>query len=416
MNPLRTVEATDSTLSYVGITLKTLFEKQARLTPSNIAVEFSDMRLTYSELNTRATTLADVLRNQYRIGLHSKVGMVDYNTVETMIALVAIVKAGAAYVPLSVDDPESRLKILACEIKLDAVICEPQNAYIFESVGVLAIPNSTDMNLKRSFTVSEYSDESPEYVSEPKQTEADLAAVIYTSGSSGVSKGVMVPQSAVCHIIQCFQRSDDARVLSSSSLIWISHLRPVWCTLCSGATLVLCTKQQKTVGLVEFLISANISDVLITPGQLAVIHPSQRALLTTLRILTISGDVIPSQLLENWGPYSASAQMREWPRLIGAYGATELCGGVMDLDFATSALLGVPSYIPRPYATLHVLDDGLNPISDKTEVGDLYVSGRILALGYYDDNLTNEKFRSVCVNNGSPERMFKTGDLARRIV
>lgn len=216
-------------------TIHQLFEEQVERTPNDVAVVYQDMRLTYRELNEQANQLAHVLRKAYHLKPDDLVGIHVDRTEQMMIALLAILKAGAAYVPIDPTYPEERKRYIVENSKMKVLLTEKKYTEEFRSFPMEVFVVDSEEGLH----VTGETLDNPKQVNQPN----DLAYVIYTSGSTGRPKGVMVSHSNVVNFFfamdQCIEpNSDDALLAVTTYSFDISVLELLW-TLTRGIQVVL---------------------------------------------------------------------------------------------------------------------------------------------------------------------------------
>lgn len=309
--------------SYEGlVTLKEIFEGQAKRVPRNVALEDATGKrsLSYAELDSLADSLAGLLRTRYGIGPGSRVCLAAERTVEAMISLLAILKAGGTYVPLGLRLPDARLRTMIDDVLPSVVLCGEGSVDRFSTLGMdlLFVVRVDDLTRTR---------ESPPI--HMPQTEAsvpgkdELAYIIFTSGTTGKPKGVMVPNSAMARYIDAMRQllnpGPDERVIQIMELTFDSSVFDIWMTWAFGGTAVLCDKWAALEGLGDFISKRNITYLGCTPTQLSVLTPDE---VPTLRVVAIGGEAVPPPLIQTWVQHPCC-------RIYNQYGPTE---AARDLD------------------------------------------------------------------------------------
>jgi arthrofactin-type cyclic lipopeptide synthetase C len=373
-----------------GTTLHGRIEAQATLTPEAIAAVHQGRQLTYAELNQQANLLAHHL---LALGVRpdDRVAIVARRGLDTLAGLLAILKAGACYVPVDPSHPAERLNYLLTDSAPVAVLA--QHA-LLERLPVLDVPV---INLDR-YTWQHHSASNPTVAVTP----SNLAYVIYTSGSTGLPKGVMVEHHTVANLVDWHCRAFDlcagSHTASVAGFGFDAMAWEVWPALCVGATLHLPPANDGAEDIDALLAwwCAQPLDVCFLPTPVAEYAFSQQIEHPTLRTLLIGGDRLRQ---------FARAQRFE---LINNYGPTEAT------VVATSGKVeaGQPLHIGKPVAnaTVYVLDEQQRPVPLGV-AGELYVGGKGVARGYLNrPELTAERFLQDPFNGG---RMYRTGDLVR---
>ncbi|WP_279578654.1 non-ribosomal peptide synthetase [Streptomyces sp. Tu 3180] len=404
-----------------GVSLAGLFEARAAAAPGAVAVVCGDRSVSYGELNASANRLARRLVAG-GAGPGRFVGLALPRSVELVTALLAVVKSGAAYVPMDPDYPAERLAhmvadsapvlvVTASGVDLSGVDCGGASVVVLDAPDVTAevdgLPGGDLSDAERGGVLCGGS----------------AAYVIYTSGSTGRPKGVVVPHG---NVVRLFSATEDRFGFGPDDVWTLFHsyafdfsVWEVWGPLLHGGRLVVVPFEvsRSPEEFLELLVAEGVTVLNQTPSafyQLMRVEgerPDLGARLS-LRYVVFGGEALDLWRLEEW--YGRHAE--DAPRLVNMYGITETTVHVThrDLDAAGSAS-ATASLIGRPIPDLrvHVLDAFLAPVPTGI-VGEMYVSGAGLARGYLGRHaLTAERF--VADPYGPPgTRMYRTGDLARR--
>ena len=380
-----------------------LFEEQTASNPNNIAVVFEDKQITYQELNEASNQLAHYLITQRQVKPDTLVGICVERSLDMMIGILGILKAGGAYVPLDSSYPKARLAYMLADAKLDTVITQThlrEQLSISEQCAVCLDDEIVMKVLGRQAIGNIF----------PHQLNLHsdhLAYVIYTSGSTGEPKGVMIEHSGVVNMVQGHQRifkvSENSRVLNFSSLSFDAGVWEWTMALFNGAALYICSNEDRLSPekLQNNLISHAISHVLLPPALLNHLELSDEY---KFDCLIIGGDSCDESLAQKWA---------ERYNMYNAYGPTEssVCVSVGAINADSKLIIGQPIINVQ----LHVLNQTGQLLPAGT-IGELYIGGAGLARGYLNQpQLTQERFIQRPVKNEINERLYKTGDLVRRL-
>jgi aspartate racemase len=385
-----------------------LVEAQAVRTPNASAVEHAGRALTYSELNQRANQLAHFLRKR-GIGPESRVGVCLRRSLELPVALLAVLKAGAACVPLDPAYPKERITYMLEDSGTPLVLTQP---------GLLAEVTDFDaevINLEPDWKL--FAGESHGNVVSGVKPE-NLAYVIYTSGSTGKPRGVLLTHGglvnhnvAATHLFSLTPADRMAQFASISFDIAVEEIFPTWI---SGGALVV-REEDASLVVGDFLQWVDRNRVTALDLPTAYWHElvrelaeSSLSLPQSLRMVIVGGEKASLAALTSWRKLAGSRV-----RWVNTYGPTET--SVIVSSFEPKISDEIPSVLPigRPIANtkIYILGKNLQPLPIGI-AGDLYVSGPGLARGYHNrPEITAEKFVADPFQPG--KRMYKTGDLAR---
>ncbi|OQY27941.1 MAG: hypothetical protein B6244_08885 [Candidatus Cloacimonetes bacterium 4572_55] len=377
-----------------------LFEEQVEKSPHAVAIEFQGDRLTYDELNQKANQLARYVQ-KYSVEPENIVGVFVHCPPKSIVALLAILKAGAAYLPLDPNYSQEKLSEIIRDAKIETILTQEKSS--------LNLPkNSTRwvlLDKDQKIIDKEPADNLPLLA-----TASNLAYVAFTSGSiMGKPKGVMIGHQAICHLTKettrAFSIIPKSRILQSVPLGYPISTSDIFVALCSGATLCLAKKEDMTPGrnLYQTLWQLKITCVTLAPGALRSMPDEP---LPDLKTLVVTGDLCPDGLRSKWA---------KGRKFISAYGVAEYTAYA-----AISKPLKPtdPTHIGKPIGNtrLYILDEHKRPTPIGVP-GELYVGGVGLARGYVNrPDLTNKKFVpdpfTEKMNEKSDRKLFKTGDVA----
>ncbi|MDL4820040.1 non-ribosomal peptide synthase/polyketide synthase [Actinomadura opuntiae] len=374
-----------------------LFEAQAARRPAATAVEAGGAELSYADLDARANRLARLLIRR-GVGPESVVAVCMERGADLMAALLAIGKAGGAYLPLDPGYPSERIAFMLADARPAAVLVTAETAAALPAGtgGVLAVDGASS------------SAESPDPVTgadrlRPLST-AHPAYVIYTSGSTGRPKGVVVSHAGVASLVAGQVRhlgvGPGARVGQFASAGFDTFGWEWLMALLAGATLVVIPERDRLgSALPRFLADRRITHVTLPPGVLATLDEGS---IDPGTVLVVAGEACPPDVLARWAPGR---------RMFDSYGPTETTVDATlwrcDPD-AAEAAIGSPVLDTAVY----VLDERLAPVPPGV-TGELYVAGRGLARGYLGrPALTAERFVADPFGKAGA-RLYRTGDRAR---
>jgi len=381
-----------------------LFEAQAEQHPQVIAVSFGDRKITYAQLNAKAGELAKAIVSVAPESL--VIGVSATRSVETIISLFAILKAGKAYLPLDPSFPANRLQDIVADSGMDTILAPQSDQEVFSAVVNNVIVSDQPVN-------------PPEFPGEWDKTK--VAYIIYTSGSTGKPKGVCVGHAGVVSMVN-WQRHLSPylgvghRTLQFSPLIFDASVMEVFSTLCIGGTLVLIDDETviDPLKLLKYIDEQSVNRIIVP--------------FVALQYLTEAADAeqyFPQSLQE---VISAGEQLKITPQILrffqalpgcvfyNMYGPTEasVCSTALKMEGPAQNWPLLPN-IGKPIANveIHVVDEQLKPVADG-EQGELCISGISLAYGYLNrPELTNEKFVNWTTASGKPSRIYRSGDLGR---
>ncbi|OEK07405.1 hypothetical protein A8C32_18400 [Flavivirga aquatica] len=387
-------------------TIIDMFNHQATKTPDAIAVVFNKTQFTYKELDERSNQLAKYLITKYKVEPNSIVGICMDRSVDMIISILAILKTRSAYVSLDPNYPKQRLQSIIKESQLNNILSTSKsNLETFINLDTISIIDINNVSTNKI-------DVAPLNL---KYHSEDSVYVLFTSGSTGVPKGVTMGNKALVNLLQ-WQESQfidhlERSVLQFASINFDVSFQEIFSTLCFGQKLVLVTEQERkdTIMLLEKISTNHITHVFVPfvvleslalSAKVQSIYPSSlKEIITAGEQLQVSTEI--RNFINNCGC-----------QLINQYGPSEthVVSSYKISDIKTAPYLppiGTPIHNSELYILNHKLS--LVPIG---VVGELCVAGDALAKGYLNQEaLTKEKFIAHPLKNG--ERLYKTGDLAK---
>jgi amino acid adenylation domain-containing protein len=378
-------------------------EDQATLRPSAPAIDAWDTGvMTYQDLDERATALAHRLLS---LGVKPKqyVPLCFDKSGWTIVAILAVLKAGAAFVPLDFEAPVLRLRELVGDVQADLLLCAPQYESLCQS-----IPCST-LVVDRKMTAQHHS-----HVSNLPRVQSDFPAyAFYTSGSTGKPKGAVLNHyhwvTSNAGFASGWNISESSRVLQFASYTFDACLIEIFSTLMSGGTVCVPDQASRTNDLIGVMNKFNVNWATLTPSVVRMMQPSQ---VPTLKTLVLVGEAMSQQDLVTWADRAT---------LGNGYGPTE-CAAI-----ATSNIMKPhtkPNNLGKPVTARGwiVSRDDHHALAPIGAVGELLLEGGAVGVGYLNDpEKTAQSFiddvkwsREICQADATASlRIYKTGDLVK---
>ncbi|KAF9888923.1 hypothetical protein FE257_008092 [Aspergillus nanangensis] len=368
--------------------------------PTALAVEDSNGALTYAELDKLSSHLAVHLQDRYGVGSGTMVMLCVSKTRWAIVAMLAINKAGACFVPCNSDTPASRRQAMAAICNSQLVVASPEYEQTFAGVVDVTIVISPAM--MESLSAEKH----------PRTFQSDPKAPAYcffTSGSTGDPKGCLGSHSAlaaVAHQVPALQLTPESRVLQFAKLGFGISFIEIFCTLSAGGLICVPSDHERMNTLSPVINRMRVNWALLTPTVAESLHPDS---IPTLKTLFLGGESPSEGLILKWMSKTSLFQV---------YGTTEMAGVALVSSQIHSPqarkTIGIPSN-SRVWLVDPANHDNLAPIG---AVGELIIEGPSLADGYLGDpERTKKSFLadSPWLKNTSPQsiRLYKTGDLVR---
>ncbi|HSE19640.1 MAG TPA: amino acid adenylation domain-containing protein [Pyrinomonadaceae bacterium] len=381
-----------------------LFEQQVSANPEAVALVHKDERLTYRELNERANQLAHHLR---KLGTtpESLVGVCMERSAEAVVAILGVLKAGGAYLPLSPQQPPDRLSFMLRDARVKVLLTQEHllSRLPTEETQVVCLDTEWSAPGKESTG------------NPPSEMLAETVAyLIYTSGSTGNPKGVLVSHRNLVHSTFArfrYYHEPVESFLLLSPFAFDSSVAGLFWTLCRGGMLVIPAEDsiQDPAYLAELIAHHSVSHLLALPAFYELVLPQHRTgKLASLRTVIVAGEPCPPELVQR------HAETLPQATLFNEYGPTEAT--VWSSVHRCDANLGqtrVPVGRPVANTQIYVLDRQLEPVPVGI-IHEVYIGGDGLARGYLNHpELTAERFVPNPFSAKPGARLYKTGDLAR---
>ena len=393
-----------------------LIAEQIARTPDAIAIEFGDRRLSYRELGEQAAALASELANR-GAGPDSLVGLCLTRSPQMVVALLGILEAGSAYLPLDPAYPVDRLAFMLVDARLSIVVTEAAVEPILDRAIEAAIETGRNQRpeLVRFDPTSPHKGRNRfgTTVVSPR----NLAYVIYTSGSTGKPKGVMIEHGGLSNYLgwalKAYHPASGSGAPVQSPIGFDLTVTSLFLPLLTGRAVHLIPEEDSVNGLVAAMRSRRrYSLVKLTPAHLEILNHSipDDAAPDAANALVIGGEQLSAEQVAFWRSRAPHT------RLFNEYGPTETVVGCSVHEVDGSTGISGPIPIGRPIANtqIYVLDRHLQPCPIGTP-GELCIGGAGVARGYLNrPELSAERFVADPYSESAGARMYRTGDLARR--
>ena len=384
--------------------LSDLFEAQVALTPDAVAVAYGDDELTYGELNQRANQLAHYLR-ALGVGPDTLVGIYVERSMNMMVGLLGIIKAGGAYLPLDSSYPKPWLSFMLEDGQVPVLLTQQRLLEELPEHSATVVQLDTDWNV-----IAQQSEENPIHTTTPE----NLAYVIYTSGSTGQPKGVCISQQAISRLVfnsNYVQLSPLDRIAQASNASFDAATFEIWGAWLQGARLIGFSKDVvlSPRELAAQIKEKRISAIFLTTALFNQIAREAPVAFSTVKHVLFGGEAVDPRWAKEVLTHGAPE------RLLHVYGPTE------STTFSSWQLVRevpdgattIPIGIPLSNTQIYVLDDSMQPVPIGV-AGELYIGGEGLARNYHNrPQLSAERFIPNPFGAKPGARLYRTGDLVR---
>lgn len=340
--------------------------KWSAQTPDKLALVGREVQITYAELESGTNALANALQAR-GIGRGARVSFVLPRGPKAVVLLISILKAGAAYVPLDADSPQSRIKDCLEDAQAQLVIVDEDRFTLEEGAGVI-------LPLRTLLAEAEVASKLPLNTAEQLQG-TDLAYIIFTSGTTGRPKGVPIAHEQLSNFIAGNQRAcicvqPDDIVFQGFSPASDGHHEEVWPTLAAGATLVVATSQEIYSGadLSVFLNAHKVTVISCAPTLLSMLEDD----IPSLRRILFGAENLPAALVKRWA--------KPGREILNTYGPTEATVGATFSVCQPDQTITIGKPLPNYYCD--ILSEDLTPVPVGEE-GELCLSGVGVSRGYF---------------------------------
>jgi pristinamycin I synthase-3/4 len=383
-------------------TVHELFEARARKFPGRVAASCGGEELTYARLNERANRMAERLAAE---GVRSGdvVGVLMRRSLDLVVGTLAILKAGAAYVPLTGGRPAAQVRTIMNECGASTIVIDRQHR-ASDVVRAESARGTRIVNIDELPTTGAVA---PAVTVEPAQ----LAYIMFTSGSTGRPKGVAVTHDNVVELVRdsCWRPENHERVLVHSAYGFDASTYEMWLPLLSGTQVVVVPAEVRDVhGLAKVIEQEQVTAAYFTTGLFNIMADECVEALGRLREVWTSGDVASVAAIQRVLGHCPDTTV------VHGYGPTETtvwCGYQL-FEPPHRRLVDLTLGVPMTNTRMYVLDEHLRPVP-LGGIGELYVAGLHLARGYVGSpELTASRFVADPIA-GTGERMYRTGDLVR---
>jgi amino acid adenylation domain-containing protein len=402
-------------------TIVDLFVAQVARTPGDEAIRLADQSLTYRELNDRANQMAAHLR-ALGVGPGQLVALYMEHSIEVVSAILGVLKAGAAYVPVDPASPTERLAFMLHDVReglagtLPVVVTHSRLISRLPSAAARVVTLDAGFDVRHTLLPVE----AQTGVCGPQPQ--DLAYVIYTSGSTGKPKGVMIEHRSLVNYIwwanEKYCRGERLTWPLFSSLAFDLTVTSIFTPLISGGGIVVYGEDPGMPGMtiVKVVEDHAVDIVKLTPAHLAMIK-DMNLRGTRIRKLIVGGEDFKTALARD-----VTRNFGRPVEIYNEYGPTEATVGCMihRYHMEKDPSLSVPIGIPAANAGVYILDEQLRPVPPGV-IGEMYLAGDGLARGYFNrPELTAQKFLTTedprqkgPRHSSASLRLYKTGDIAR---
>ena len=379
-------------------TIAQLIEEQAEKTPDNIALVFGDKKLTYKELNEKSNSLAYYLRNKMQIKRNDLVGIMLNRSLEMIIAILGVLKAGGAYIPIDPTYPENRINYMLNSSNSKLLLT---NNNLIDKIN---FKNKLSIDLEDKEIYLQKKNKL-EYINKPE----DLSYVIFTSGSTGVPKGVQLTHRALSNLtnycnnyVEYLKQNKYMSVASITTISFDIFIFESLISLQKGLKLVIANEIEQTsiVDLNNLIKKENIEIIQSTPSRMKIFVENLELMpeLKRLKYITLAGEQLPLDLVKKLKSITNCT-------IYNGYGPSETTVfstlTKMDNDYITIGK-------PLDNTKIYILDENLNTVPFFT-TGEIYIAGDGMSKGY----LGNQELtlKSFVPNPFIPNTlMYKTGD------
>ncbi len=386
------------------------FEKYAELFPNKLALKFRTKTLSYSQLNSVANKLAYYLQLKYKLTPNELIGIVADRSETMIIGILAILKCGSAFVPIDPDGSLERFNFVCADTSIKIVL---------HNISGSVLPQNPSIKYVDLNDLKNYEGNGDNLNIQNKLT--DIAYVMYTSGSTGVPKGVLIKHENLVNFIEgyikSFKVNENDTFIQISNFLFDSCISEIFVPLSCGGNIIVPEKgiQSYPEGILKEIAENKVSIIFLTPVMLQLIldyiasFKIETSNIKCLRRVITGGETVTLKLTNL---FNDVLYQNIGTGLTVAYGPTETTVWVTVWDWPPHQDLQlIPIGKPTENIYIYILDELNNRLEDGLE-GEIVIGGKAVGLGYLNRNeLNNEKFLPNLFREG--EKMYKTGDKGR---
>ena len=381
-------------------TIHELFMRQVRQRPDHIAIQSATVQWTYGEVDHLSSVLAVTIIESLGPASNQLIPLCFEKSVWTVVAMLAVLKAGHAFVPMDPSHPELKLQQIVYQSVAKLILCSPAQEALCSSF-------SCQYQIVCQDTIATFANPDTPCLGHP----SNLAYVLFSSGTTGEPKGIEVTHTAFCSSALAHgpeMMNPASRVLQFASYVFDVSLSEIFTTMIIGGTVCVLDEDSRMNNLAAAIVQLRANTAILTPTVAALLSPSQ---IPCVKTLILTGEAMTQDQVETW-----SACLR----LINAYGPTEASVYSVinsQVGFKTSC-----RNIGHPMGSLAwvVNPNDHHQLAPIGAIGELLSEGPILARGYLHDEgktkaafIENPAWAIKLIPKGSRKRLYKTGDLVR---
>ncbi len=392
---LHTYNPTKAEASFVSV--YELFKQQLQKTPDKLAISYKNTSLNYQELNALANLIALKLK-EYSIQPGDIICLAFTDSIEFVASVLATQKLGICYIPIDVNYPNERIEYIVENSHAKRILTHP-NA--LKSVKL-------DKNLILKIDLNDFDYHTETVNIDYALKENDLAYIIYTSGSTGKPKGVKVSHKSLSNYISWainqYVHDEETNFPLFSSVAFDLTVTSIYTPLCSGNAIYIYQNENPQLLLEEIIKDKYVQIIKLTPGHFTLLQDIDLHDSSVCKFI-LGGDILTKEMCEK-----ITSLFSHPIHIYNEYGPTEATVGCMIYEYQPEdTYTSVPIGYPIDHTQILLLNHAQELVPLDT-VGEMYISGNCLALGYTDEQKTNEKF----INHPLDDRkkIYKTGDLA----
>jgi amino acid adenylation domain-containing protein len=374
-----------------------IFEDVTSKTPNCTSITFENKSITYNELNKKANQLARLLR-QKGVKKDTIVGIMVDRSFEMIIGILGVLKAGGAYLPIDINSPENRIKLMIEDSQINIILTTSSNKKEYHPEKIILLDHEET-----------YSNESTNL--EKISDSNSLAYLIYTSGTTGKPKGTLITHKNIVNYIdwasKTYLQGESMNFPLYTSISFDMTVTSIFTPLLTGNSIIIYPGSDKDVLIERVVDDVRIGVIKATPSHLKLIRSKLIRSDTNIKRIIVGGEQLDTSLAKD-----IFENFNHKVEIYNEYGPTEATVGCMiyKYDYQNDSRTAVPIGKPIQNTQIYLLDKQLKPVPSGIE-GELYIGGEGLASGYlFKPELTAEKFVDHVFKNG--EKLYKTGDKA----